>query len=107
MKFTRQSKYKNVRTEVDGITFASKKEAKRYGELRLMQKAGVIDHLKTHPAFPLVINDECVCSYIADFCYNLPDGKLVVEDCKGFKTDVYKLKAKLMKAVHGIDVVEI
>lgn len=106
----KKSKYHNVKTVVDGITFDSKAEAKRYGELKLMEKAGVITTPELQKKYPIVINGIHICNYIADFVYINTEGrklKLIVEDTKGMRTPVYNLKKKLMKAVHNIDVVEI
>lgn len=102
----RPPKYGNRKTVVDGITFDSAKEAKRYGELKVLQRAGEITSLELQPRFPIVINGVKVCTYVADFYYVDEIGSLVVEDCKGFKTREYILKRKLMKAVHGIDILE-
>jgi dsDNA-binding SOS-regulon protein len=107
-----QSKYRNVKTVVDGITFDSKKEAQRYHELKLMEKAGKIRYLRTQVAFHLTAGREntSVGMYIADFCYE--ESHLgehwnpVVEDCKGMRTALYKWKAKHMKAEHGITIRE-
>jgi len=99
------SKYGAKRTTVDGITFASKKEAARYCDLKLMQHAGLIDDLELQPRFDLLVNSQKVCTYVADFIYTF-GGKTVVEDVKGMKTPVYNLKKKLMKACYGIDVLE-
>lgn len=101
------NKYGNRKVEVDGITFASAKEARRYGELKLLERAGEISSLRTQPRFPIVINGVKVCTYVADFAYFEGEPTCVVEDVKGFKTDVYKIKRKLMKACHDIDVVEV
>lgn len=98
-------KYRNVRTEVDSMFFASKREAKRYTELRLLQKAGQISDLKTQVRYPLDVNGQPVCHYVADFTY-AEDGSLVVEDSKGYRTPEFILKSKLMRAVHGIEVRE-
>src|SRR5690606_369436 len=57
-KERKPSKYRNVRTTVDGITFDSKREAERYGELKTMEAAGVISDLELQPRFPLTVNDE-------------------------------------------------
>lgn len=98
-------KYRNVRTEVDGQSFASKREAKRFSELRLLQKAGQISDLKTQVRSPLDVNGQPVCHYVADFTYT-EGGELVVEDSKGYRTPEFILKSKLMRAVHGIEVRE-
>ena len=103
-------KYRNVKTTVDGITFDSAKESRRYGELKLLQRGRQISGLQVQPSFPIVINGVKVCTYKADFRYTTDaphaQGVVVVEDCKGFKTPVYRLKRKLMLAVHGIEVLE-
>jgi hypothetical protein len=102
------SKYGAQRTEVDGITFASKKEARRYGELKLLQRAGTIRDLKLQPRFPLTVNGRLVCTYVGDFEYlTVPIGARIVEDAKGFKTPEYKLKAKLFKALNGFEITEV
>jgi hypothetical protein len=100
------SKYAAVRTAVDGITFASRREAKRYAELRLLEKAGEISRLVTQPHFPLEVQGVLVCTYIADFSYSKRDDAWIVEDCKGVRTAVYRIKRKLMKAVYGIEILE-
>ena len=109
------SKYGAVRTEVDGISFASKKEARRYSELRLLERAGKIECLRLQPRYPLVVANKLVCTYVADFAYHLlekdEDGwkvySLIVEDAKGMKTPVYKLKAKLFEACMGFAITEV
>lgn len=104
-------KYRNVKTVVDGITFDSAKEARRYGELKLLERSGRISGLEVQPAFRIVVNDCLICTYKADFRYvtDTPhaSGVVVTEDVKGMQTPVYRLKKKLMLAVHGISVVEV
>lgn len=91
----------------DGQVFDSVKEFHRWGCLRLLERGGKISDLKRQVSFELIPKQEGerACSYVADFTY-YQDGKLVVEDCKGFKTDVYRLKKKLMLWVHGIRIKE-
>ena len=109
----RRSKY-GVRTDkagkeartVDNILFASRKEAKRYMELRLAQNIGLIGELELQPTFDLSVNGVLICRYKADFRYR-QDRQQVVEDAKGFKTPEYKLKKKLMKAIHNIEIQEV
>jgi len=104
------SKYRAQRTTLDGITFASKAEATRYAELSLMQKAGVIFDLQVQPRFPLLVDGHNVGQYIADFRYrDASTGMSRVEDVKSpsTRTAVYRLKLKLVKALYGVDVVEI
>lgn len=100
------SKYRAVPTEVDGIRFASKREAARYCSLRIMEEAGVIFGLELQPKFALVVKGVKICDYVADFAYLNGDGKRVIEDAKGVKTPVYRLKKKLLKAIHDIEVLE-
>lgn len=141
------NKYLNKFTEVDGIKFSSKKEAKRYSELKIMENAGIISDLKLQVKFVLIpaqyeessempklgsnrgVQDKeftctkknkkigctkrksrCVereCCYIADFTYLDENNNFIVEDTKGMRTDVYKIKRKLMLYVHGIKIIEI
>lgn len=104
----RPNKYGNRRVEHDGFNFASAKERDRYVELKLMQRKGLIADLKLQPRFPLTVAGLKVCTYVADFQYEDRDtGATIVEDVKGYKTDVYKLKAKLFRAVHGFPIVEV
>ena len=97
------------RSVIDGVTFDSKKESARYSDLKLMHRAGAITDLTLQPKFDIVINGQKVCSYIADFSY-VENGVTVVEDVKSEMTrklPTYRLKKKLMKAVHSIEVREI
>jgi hypothetical protein len=106
-------KYRNIKTEVDGIVFDSKAEARRYAELRLLEKANEISDLRLQPEFDCMINGQKICTYKADFEYWIrdkefsPDDKYIVEDVKGFKTQVYKLKKKLVEALHGVEIREV
>src|SRR5262245_26814974 len=94
-----RSKYRAIPITVDGYRFHSKREAARYGELKLLQKAGEIDgEIELQPPFPLYLEDPYtdesvyVCTYIADFMYTRADGEVKVEDVKGFDTPMGKLK---------------
>ena len=104
------NKHKNIRSYVDGYDFASKKEAKRYAELKLLEKGKVISNLIVHPAFILSINNTHICNYIADFSY-IENGKEVIEDVKGYKKggayQLFRLKKKLMYAIYVIDILEL
>ena len=91
---------------MDGIRFASRKEAKRYKELKLMVKAGMLVRFDRQVRYPLIVNGENVCAYIADFVTYDFEGTRKVIDTKGFRTPAYKIKKKLMKAIYGIDVIE-
>lgn len=109
------TKYNNKKITVDGQVFDSKKEASRYEELRLLEKAGAIKDLRTQVKFKLIPaqRDEATgkviereCSYKADFVYE-EDGKTVVEDVKGFRTKEYVVKRKLMLWRYGIRIREV
>ena len=90
----RRNKYNAKKTVVDGITFASKAEARRYGELMLLQRAGKIIGLEVHPTFYLTAG----IKYIADFHYvEKKSGKGVAEDVKGVQTAAFRIKAKLFR----------
>lgn len=103
----RPSKYRNRKTEVDGILFDSKREAARYAELKMLERAGEIRGLELQPVFPVAVNGQKICKYIADFRYTDRAGREVVEDAKGVKTDVYRLKKKLVRALFGIEIEEV
>jgi len=99
-------KYGNRKTVVDGMAFDSAKEARRYGELKLLERAGQITGLEIQPAFRLVVNNCLICTYKADFTYQDAKKQRIVEDVKGVKTPVYRLKKKLMLAIHGVEILE-
>ena len=109
------NKYGNEKTEVDGIKFASRHEAKRYVELKYMERAGLIKNLQLQRVYTLIGAQkdkdgkiiERPVKYIADFVYTDADGKTVVEDAKGVRTDVYKIKRKLMLSIYGIRIQEV
>ena len=105
----KKNKYRAIRTEVDGIVFASKKEAQRYSELVILQRAGLISDLETQPKFPIKIKGDLVCTYIGDFMYIdlAAEGGLKIEDVKGVRTPMYRLKNKLVKALYGFDIIEV
>ena len=109
------SKYGNRKVILDGISFDSKKEACRWQELRLAQRAGVISELRRQVSFELIPaireNGKTVqraAHYIADFVY-VQDGQTVVEDVKSdaTKTQLYQLKKKLVRWQYGIDIQEV
>lgn len=103
-------KFNAKRTVVDGITFDSKAEANRYGQLRMLQKAGEIEALELQPKFPLIVNGVKVGTYIADFRYRRVKGVshslTVIEDTKGVRTPVYNLKKKIVRAQYDIEITE-
>lgn len=107
------SKYYSKKITVNGITYDSRKEAKRHQELLLLQRAGRISDLKTQVKFELLPSQridgkvaERPVFYVADFAYQ-QDGKTVVEDTKGFRTREYTIKRKMMLYFHGIRIKEI
>lgn len=100
-----KNKYKAIKVIVDGIKFDSKKEARRYGQLKLLVRAGEIKDLKLQPKFDLIVNGKKVGYYKADFEY-IEDGERIIEDVKGVKTTTYNLKKKMIKAIYDIDIRE-
>lgn len=127
---TYKSKYYNVKTRaLDGTVFDSHKEARRWDELILLQRAGKITDLQRQVRYELIpaqyqtyeryskkgdrLKDgvkliERKVEYVADFVYTITDtGENVVEDAKGIRTKDYILKRKLMLAVHGIRIKEV
>lgn len=101
----KKSKYGNTKVEIDGFKFASKKEGMRYVELKHMQRAGIISGLELQVPYVFEHNDVKIAKYLADFVYQ-QDGKTVVEDVKGMRTQIYIIKRKLMLAFYGVTVKE-
>lgn len=105
------SKYRARKTTVDGITFDSRREANRYLVLKGMEEDGAIEGLRRQvryelvPAFDVDGTHYRPVYYVADFAY-VEDGKEVVEDVKGVRTDVYKLKSKLFARRYGMSIKE-
>lgn len=115
------SKYGNRKVKRDGMVFDSKREADRWNDLKLLEKAGEISDLKRQVKYVLIPKQyskkeftkegkpkvaEREVSYIADFVY-MEGGEVVVEDSKGFRTDDYIIKRKLMLYIHGIQIREV
>lgn len=97
-------KYHNIKTRIDGILFDSKLEAKRYNELKLLQRSGEIEDLKLQPSFELQPsfkkNGKTIraITYKGDFSYyDKRKERIIVEDTKGMKTKDYILKKKLFE----------
>ena len=115
----KRHKYGAVATTVDGIRFASKKEAKRYGELKQAKvaKRGGIADLVLQPKYPVDIQGHDgkwhkICTYKADFQYwDIDKEKTVIEDVKGYKKgqayQMFRIKKKLVEAIYGITITEI
>lgn len=109
----RVPKYRNTRVKVDGITFDSKREAARYGQLLILQGAGQISDLERQVKIPLQGRDGPILTptgrqmhYVADFRYvdNKQNGQVVIEDAKGFETPEFKLKRAIL-AAQGVKIV--
>lgn len=107
------SKYGNKKTG----GYDSRKEAKRAGELKMMRCAGLISDLQEQVKYELIPAQydmvggkrKCIersCSYVADFVYTDKYGNTIVEDTKGFRTEAYRIKKKLMLHIHGIKIHE-
>lgn len=102
------NKYRAIKTMVDGIQFASRREAERYNGLKLLLRCGDISDLRLQVKYDIIINGQKVCAYIADFVYyDNATEKEIIEDSKGMSTPVFRLKKKLMKAVLNLDVIEV
>ena len=104
------TKYHNRKTFVEDIQFDSQKEANRYQELILMERAGLIRNIELQPRYNLVVNRHKIGFYRADFCYEVVTTHiLIVEDVKSpaTRTAVYCLKKKLVKALYGVEIIEV
>lgn len=103
----KRMKYRNVKVEIDGIKFDSKKEANYYGKLKLLKQAGEIVLFEMQPKYDLLVNDVKCGFYKADFKVYWKSGLIQVVDVKGMKTPIYQLKKKLVKAIYGIIIHEV
>ena len=101
------NKFNAKKTVVDGITFDSRREASRYQVLKEQEKAGEISDLRLQQRYELVPKHgkNRAVFYIADFVY-VKNGEEVVEDCKGYRTDVYKLKKKIFEWKYDKEILE-
>lgn len=103
------NKYRNRRVEVDGVKFDSAKEARRFQDLWLLEKSGVIKGLDRQKRYVFELNGVRIGSYVADHTYT-ENGKFIVEDVKSEftrKLPMYRLKKKMMKAFFGIEILEV
>lgn len=124
-KKQKRSKHRNIITTVDGIKFHSKKEANRWGQLKLLVEKGKVSSLRRQVIYPIVWDGLLITRYIADFVYRDKDGVEIVEDVKGFRESTYrskttgkmvkrvnpayavfKMKKKMMKVAWKIDILE-
>ena len=109
MRWLKENKYNNRKVTVDGITFDSVKEASRWQELKMMERAGEIVGLNRQQRIELIPKTKLYQAryYVADFVYfDKRANKTVYEDCKGYRTDIYKLKKALLYWRHGIEILE-
>jgi hypothetical protein len=102
-----KSKFRNKKCVVNGITFPSIKEGKRYTVLFYKQAAGEIFKLQLQTPFKILVNGEKICTYKADFTYYNKAGAYIVEDAKGVLTPIYKLKKRLLLITQGISITEV
>lgn len=100
------NKYGAVRETVDGYHFDSGAEAKHYRDLKLRVLAGEISDLRVHPRYPIRVNGQLICTYVADFAY-IEGETCIVTDVKGVPTPLYALKKKLLRATWGIEIREV
>jgi hypothetical protein len=108
----RKNKYNAAGERIDGMWFASAAEGKRYLQLKALVERNLIDNLRCQVKLPCVVNNKLICTYIADFAYVVIDDRGVAirsvwEDVKGMVTDVYRIKKKLVQAVHHVEILEI
>ena len=108
VRMAKRHKYGAKAVTIDGIRFASKKEGKRYAELKLLAKSGEISELQRQVPFRYELDGELMFTYVADFTYlDKLEGLTIIEDVKGVKTPLYRLKKKLIEAEYNIEIMEI
>lgn len=108
MSAAKTHKYHAKKTEVNGIVFDSRKEAKRYKELLLLLKSGHIGMLQLQVPYELNPGGTHSLKYVADFQYlDSKTGETIIEDVKGYRTAEYRKKKRLMLQVHGITIKEV
>ena len=96
-------KFRAIPTELDGIKFASRKEARRYKELRLLEKSGELLFFLRQVPFHLPANVKYVCVFL---CF-WQDDTVTIEDVKGIKTPLYVLKKKQVEAIYPVKIMEV
>lgn len=113
----RRVKYRNEPTFLDGVRFASKREAKRYAELKLLERATFITRLELQPKFKLGTDDAPIlirssryprgrrAVYLADFRYRNHEGDTVIEDVKGIDNPLSRLKRAIVEAQYSVVIV--
>ena len=101
------TKYNNIKVKTEDGTFDSKGEYKRWCQLKIMERVGEINGLVRQPMYEFSYGGTKICKYIADFFYiEANSGNKIIEDFKGVRTGVYKLKKKMMKAFYDIEILE-
>ena len=99
------SKYRAIKTTIDNIVFDSKREAQRYSELKLLFRAGQIQNLELQTPLDFIIEGKKIFTYRPDFIY-FENGQRIIEDVKGMRTPVYRLKKKLIEAQLKVQIKE-
>jgi hypothetical protein len=112
VKKSKSSKFNNIKVEIDGHTFDSKKEAEYYGQLKIKKNAGLIKDFKMQVRYDIIVNNIMIAKYFLDFLVEYNDGKIEYVDIKGkdaksnkfIKTGVFALKKRLVEAIYGINI---
>lgn len=111
VKAAKKNKFGARKVEYDGRIFDSAKEAKRADELWMMKLAGEVTKVEYQVPFECIVNGKKICKYVADFRVTYKDGTVEIEDVKGYKKGAaygyFKLKKKLVEALHGIEIKEV
>jgi hypothetical protein len=107
LETARRSKYRAIPTVLDGHRFDSRLEARYYATLQLEQRIGAVLEIRRQPNYLLEVNGVWVGRYVADYEVVRADGEIQVVDCKGFRTQTYKLKRRLFEALYPFRIVEI
>lgn len=105
-----RNKYGNIETAYGGRMFASKLEATHARDLDLMRHSQSVDSkvvaVNYQYRMPVKVNGVLICHYVADFYVSFADGHHEIHETKGAKTDIYKLKKKLVEAIYGEEIIE-
>lgn len=112
VKKTKSSKFNNVKSEIDGYKFDSKKESEFYGSLKIKKQAGLIKDFKMQVPYEIIVNNIRIANYFLDFLVENNDGTIEYIDIKGkdkktnkfIKTGVFALKKRLVEAIYGIKI---
>lgn len=109
---SKSSKFNNVKVDIDGHTFDSKKEAEFYGQLKIKKNAGLIKDFQMQVRYDIIVNSIMIGKYFLDFLVENNDGSIEYIDIKGkdsktnkfIKTGVFALKKRLVEAIYGINI---